>query len=103
MSLARRVPASRPASTRDREHAQRQRRERQPRLHRVVLERHLQEDREGDHRPAQRDLLQRLLGDPEAEVREPEQVGVEQRHLARRGGAARATRPASPARSRRAR
>ena len=53
---------------RDGEHRQRQRREREAGLHRVVLEHHLQVDRERDHHPAEGDLLQRLRLDPEPEV-----------------------------------
>ena len=84
MLAGRRFPALLAGEQRDREHAERQRRERQPGLHRVVLERHLQEERQRDHRPAEGDLLHHLLGDPDPEVREPEQVGVEQRQLALR-------------------
>jgi hypothetical protein len=55
--------------------------EREPRLQGVVLEHHLEVDREGDHHPAERDLLERLAGDPQAEVLRLEQVGVDQRRL----------------------
>jgi hypothetical protein len=61
---------------------QREGRQGQPRLHRVVLERHLEEDRERDHRAAQRDVLQQLPRDARPEVREREQARVEQRGLA---------------------
>jgi len=66
---------------RDGEHAQRERRQGEARLHRVVLERHLKEDREHDHRAAQRDVLQQLARDPGGEVREPEQARVDQGRL----------------------
>ena len=82
MSAAAALPRPLSGEQRDREHAERQGRERQPGLHRVVLERHLQEERQRDHRPAQGDLLHHLLADPDPEVREPEQVGVEQGQLA---------------------
>ena len=65
-----------------------------PGLHRVVLEHHLQEDRQRDHRAAERDLLEHLPGDPEPEQLRAEQVGVEQRRLALRACAAPATTPA---------
>ena len=80
---AARAPLSRlpPGQQRHREHAERERSKGQAGLHRVVLERHLQEDRKRDHRAAQGDLLQHLLGDPDREVRESEQVRVEQRQL----------------------
>ncbi len=68
---------------RDGEHAQGERRQRQTGLHRVVLEHHLEEDRQRDHQAAERDLLHHLLGDPAPEVGGPEQVGVEQGLLAR--------------------
>ena len=71
-----------PGQDRDSEHAQRQRRQRQPGLERVVLEDHLEVDRQGDHRPAQGDLLKTLLGDPEAEDLRREQVRVDQWQLA---------------------
>ena len=61
---------------------QRERREREAGLHRVVLEHHLQVDRQRDHQPAERDLLQRLRRDPEPEVLRREQADVEQRRLA---------------------
>ena len=64
-----------------REHGQRQGRQRQAGLERVVLEGHLEEQRQRDHRPAQGDLLQHLTRDPGGEVRVPEQVRVEQGHL----------------------
>ena len=70
-----------PCDERDREHAQREWCEGQPGTHRVVFERHLQEQRQRDHRPTERDLLHRLLGDAESEMREPEQVRIDQREL----------------------
>ena len=45
------------------EHGQRQGSQRQPGLHGVVLEGHLQEERQRDHRAAQGDLLQQLSTD----------------------------------------
>ncbi len=79
------TPTTRPPAghQRRREHGQRQRGQGQARLQGVVLERHLEEQREGDHGAAQRDLLQHLARDPGGEVRMPEQVRVEQGHLAR--------------------
>ena len=82
MLLGRRVPAFLPASRAIAEHAQRERRERQAGLHGVVLEHHLQVDRQGDHHAAERDLLERLTGDAEPEQGGAEQVRVEQRRLA---------------------
>ena len=78
-----RAPLARPPSgeQRDAEHAERERRQGQAGLHRVVLERHLQEDRERDHRAAERDVLQQLPRDPGREVREREQAGIEQGQL----------------------
>ena len=75
-------PGSRPASERDGEHAERQRRDRETGLHRVVLEHHLQVDRQHDHRPAEGDLLEHLAGDPEPEELRLEQVRIDQRGLA---------------------
>ena len=80
--LGLRLPGPLAGEQRDREHAQRERRERQPCLERVVLEHHLEVDRERDHQPAERDLLQRLGRDPEPEVLRREEAGVEQRRLA---------------------
>ncbi len=74
---------------------ERERREGETGLHRVVLEHHLQEDRQRDHRPAERDLLEHLPRDPEPEHLRSEQVGVEQRRLAPRACAAGATRRAT--------
>src|SRR4029453_2211421 len=71
-----------PGQQRDREHAQRQRREREARLERVVLEHHLEVDRERDHHPAERDLLERLARDPEPEVLRREEADVEECRLA---------------------
>ena len=71
-----------PGGQRDGEHRERERRERQAGLHRVVLERHLQVQRQGDHRPAERDLLEDHRHGTDAEVLDLEQVGVEQDHLA---------------------
>ena len=78
-----RAPRSRPLSGehRHREHAERKRRHRQAGLQRVVFERHLQEDRQRDDRAAHGDLLQHLLGGADPEVREPEQVRVEEGRL----------------------
>jgi hypothetical protein len=70
-----------PGQQRDREHARRQRREREARLERVVLEHHLEVDRERDHHPAERDLLERLARDSEAEVHGREEADVEERGL----------------------
>ena len=63
---------------RDGEHAQRKRRQRQTGLHGVVLEHHLEEDRQRDHHAAERDLLQHLLGNPDPEMRGPEQIRIQQ-------------------------
>ena len=63
------------------EHRERERREGQARLQSVVLEHHLQEDRQRDHRPAQGDVLEHLSRDPEPEHRRSEQAGVEQGRL----------------------
>ena len=82
MLAGRRVPAFLPASSAIAEHAERERSERQSRLHRVVLEHHLQEDRQRDHRATQRDLLEHLLRDAESEEFGLEQIGVDQRGLA---------------------
>ena len=82
ISAGRRPPDLASGEDRDGEHGQRERGERQARLQRVVLELDLQEDRQRDHRPAERDVLQHLPGDPEPEVREREQIRIEQRHLA---------------------
>ena len=68
---------------RDGEHAQGQRRRGRAGLQRVVLEDHLQEDSQGDHRPAKRDLLERLPADPESEIGRPEEFRVDQRQLSR--------------------
>jgi hypothetical protein len=70
-----------PRDERNGEHAQRERRDREPGAHRRVLEHHLQIDRQGDHQSAERDLLQHLPGDPQAEDRRLEQLGVDQRRL----------------------
>jgi hypothetical protein len=80
--LGLRLPARLPATRATAKHAQRQRRERQAGLHRVVLQHHLQVDRQRDHQPAERNLLQCLRRDAEAEVRRPEQLGIDQRRLA---------------------
>ena len=71
-----------PGQQGDREHAQRERCQREPCLERVVLEHHLEVDRERDHQPAERDLLQGLGRDSEPEVLRGEEAGVEQRRLA---------------------
>ena len=63
---------------------------RQAGLHRVVLEHHLQVDRQRDHHAAQRDLLEHLLGDARAEERlDSNKSRVDQRRLALRACAAR--------------
>ena len=79
-----RAPATGPPSGEDRdgEHRQGERSDREARLQRVVLELDLQEDRQRDHRPAERHVLQQLPGDPDPEGRELEQVRIEQGHLA---------------------
>ena len=82
IAAGRRSPALLAGDQGRREHGQRQRGQRQAGLQGVVLERHLEEQRQGDHGPAQRDLLQHLTRDPGGEVRVPEQVRVEQGHLA---------------------
>ena len=64
-----------------REHGQRQGCQRQAGFQGVVLEGHLEEQRQRDHGPAQGDLLQHLTRDAGGEVRMPEQVRVEQRDL----------------------
>ena len=53
-----------------------------PGFQRVVLEHHLEVDRERDHHPAERDLLERLGRDPEPEVLRLEEARVDQRRLA---------------------
>ena len=103
MLLARRRPARLPASSAIREHAERQRRDRQAGLHRVVLEHHLQVDRERDHRAAEGDLLEHLLGDAEPEDLRLEQVRDRAASACPRACAAGASRRASRARSRRPR
>jgi hypothetical protein len=75
MALGRRLPAR---EQRDAEHAERQRRDRQARQHRVVLEHHLQVDGQGDHEAAQRDLLRHLVRDAQAERLGTEQLGVDE-------------------------
>ena len=74
-------PLARPPRGQDgqREHAERQRGERQARLHRVVLEHHLQIDGQRDHHAAEGDLLEHLGGDPEPEALRGEQVRIDQR------------------------
>jgi hypothetical protein len=79
--LGRRSPAFPAGEERHREHAERERREGEARLHRAVLEHHLQVDRQGDHRPAQGDLLEHLLGDAQPEDPRSEEVRIEQRRL----------------------
>jgi hypothetical protein len=78
MLLGRRSPAFLPAEQRHAEHAQRERGERQAGLHRVVLEHHLQEDRQCDHRAAESYPLEHLLGDPVPEDLGSEEVGIQQ-------------------------
>ena len=63
------------------EHAERERRQRDPGLQRVVLEDHLEVDRKDDHRAAERDLLEHLLGDPEPKQLRAEEARVDQRRL----------------------
>ena len=79
--LGLRLPAVFPASSATANMRERERRERQPGLHRVVLEHHLQEDRQGDHQAAERDLLQRLRRDAEPEVLRAKEAGVDERGL----------------------
>ena len=67
---------------RDGEHAQRERRDRESGLQRVVLEHHLQVDREHDHRAAEGDLLQQLAARSGSEHLRLEERRVEQRGLA---------------------
>ena len=82
MIEAGRRPAGPPPGHQGRgEHRQRQRGQGQTGLQGVVLERHLEEQRESDHGPAQGDLLQQLTGDASGEVRVPEQARVEQGDL----------------------
>jgi hypothetical protein len=64
------------------EHRQRQRRERQAGLQGVVFQHHLQVDRQGNHRPSERDVLQHLRRDAQPEQVVFEEVGIEQRRLA---------------------
>ena len=79
MLLGRRAPGPPAGDDRRPEHAERERGQRQARLQRVVFEDHLQVDRDGDHRAAERDVLEHLPGDPE-----PEQLGREQRRIDQR-------------------
>ena len=79
--LARRRPARFPASHRDREHRQRQRCQRDPRLEGVVAPDELQVDRQRDQHPAQRHLLQEDPGRAGREQLRPEQRRIEQRGL----------------------
>ena len=73
--LGRRVPARRPAIIATANIVSDSGASDRPACERVVLEHHLQEDRQRDHRPAQRDLLEHLPGDAEPEDRRPEQSG----------------------------
>ena len=63
------------------EHRERQRGERQAGLQCVVLQHHLQVDRQGDHRAAQGDLLHQLSRDAQPEQLRREQIRVDQRRL----------------------
>ena len=81
IALGRRSPALRPCDERDRKRAQRQGRERDAGLQRVVLEDHLQVDGQRDHAAAEADLGQHVAGDAEPEALGPKQVGVDQRGL----------------------
>ena len=56
----RRFPAFFPATSAAANMVRDSGRQRQARLHRVVLQRHLEEQRQRDHRSAQRDLLEHL-------------------------------------------
>ena len=64
------------------EHGQRQRRQREAGLQRVVLQVELEVDRQRDHQPAQGDVLQDALPDAEVEELLLEEIGVEERGLA---------------------
>ena len=75
MPAGRRLPAFFPASNATPNIVKRQRGQRQTRLHGVVLQHHLQVDRQRDHGAAQRDLLQHLLGDPEPETLDSNRSG----------------------------
>ena len=66
------------------EHGERKRCEGKPRFHCVVLQCHLQEERQGDHGAAEGDLLEHLLGDADAEVQVLEQVGIQKVGFPRR-------------------
>jgi hypothetical protein len=79
--LGLRLPGLPAREQRDGEHRQGQRRERQACFERVVLEHHLQVDRQRDHHPAEGDLLERLAGDAEPEVLRREEADVEKRRL----------------------
>ena len=76
--------ASRPPAReqRDEEHRQRERRERDAGLQRVVSEVELEVDGQCDEEAAEGDVLQDALADPEAEELGLEEVGVEERGLA---------------------
>jgi hypothetical protein len=62
------------------EHRERERCQRQAGLHGVVLQAHLEEQRQRDHGAAQRDLLEHLTEHAGREVRVAEQARVEERH-----------------------
>ena len=81
IEAGRRSPPVPPGENRCREHGQRERSEGQAGLQRVVFERDLEKDRQRDHRAAQGDVLERLLGDPDPEVGVAEKVRVEQGRL----------------------
>ena len=70
-----------PREQRDAEHAERERGDGEARLQRVVLEHHLEIDRQRDHRAAESDLLEQLLRDPKSEVLGLEQIGVQKGRL----------------------
>ena len=71
-----------PGEHRDTEHGEREGGERQARFERVVAPDELEVDRQRDQHPAQRDLLKKYLGDPEAVRLGCEQRRIEQRSLA---------------------
>ena len=79
-----RAPPPRPPSgeQRDPEHGERERRERHARLEGVVAPDELQEDRQRDQHPAQRDLLQEELDNADAEQLGREERRIEQSRLA---------------------
>ena len=80
ITLGRRFPARFPGEHGDPEHGERERRERHARLEGVVAPDELQEDRQRDQHPSQRDLLQEELEDADAE-----QLGREERRIEQSG------------------